>query len=162
RGGSGSANDCGVAPPLVCLTNVYVLGNMPNRKTPCMWQYLFNVQRELGSLTAIEVGYLGSHSYRLERMFDWNETIPGLTGSVQSRKPDPEVTKVQAIGNGADSRYNSLAVKLTRRLHDGFSLLGGYTLSKSTDNGSGIRTLNGDTLVPQDSFCLGCEWALAA
>ena len=41
----------------------------------------------------------------------------------------------------------------------GFSLLGGHTLSKSTDNGSGIRTLNGDTLFPQDSFCLECEWA---
>ena len=74
------ANDCGVAPPLVCLTNVYVLGNMPDRKTPYMFQYLFNVQRELGGSTALEVGYLGSHSYRLERMFDWNETIPGVTG----------------------------------------------------------------------------------
>ncbi len=77
RGGVGSANDCGVAPPLVCLTNVYVLGNMPNRKTPYMFQYLFNVQRELDSSTALEVGYLGSRSYRLERMFDWNETTPG-------------------------------------------------------------------------------------
>ena len=80
RGGSGTANDCGVAPPLVCLSNVYVLGNMPDRKTPYMFQYLFNVQRELGSSTALEIGYLGSHSYRLERMFDWNETIPGLIG----------------------------------------------------------------------------------
>ena len=157
--GVGSANDCGVAPPLVCLTNVYVLGNMPNRKTPYMWQYLFNVQRELGSQMALEVGYLGSRSYRLERMFDWNETIPGLVGSVQSRKPYPEFTKVQEIGNVAEARYNSLAVKLTRRLHNGLSVLGGYTLSKSTDNGSGIRTLNGDTLFPQDSFCLECEWA---
>jgi hypothetical protein len=26
------------------------------------------------------------------------------------------------------------------------------------DNGSGIRTLNGDTLFPQNSFCLDCEW----
>jgi hypothetical protein len=52
-----------------------------------------------------------------------------------------------------------MAVKLTRRFHDGLSVLGGYTLSKSTDNGSGIRTLNGDTLFPQDSFCLQCEWA---
>jgi hypothetical protein len=161
RGGSGSANDCGVAPPLVCLSNVYVLGNMPNRKTPYMLQYLFNVQRELGASTALEVGYLGSHSYRLERMFDWNETIPGATGSVQSRKPYPEYTKVQEIGNVAEAKYNSLAVKLTRRLHDGLSVLGGYTLSKSTDNGSGIRTLNGDTLFPQDSFCLQCEWGLS-
>ena len=160
-GASGAANDCGVAPPLVCLTNVYVLGNMPNRKTPYMWQYLFNVQRELGGSTALEIGYLGSRSYRLERMFDWNETIPGVTGSVQSRKPYPEFTKVQEIGNVAEAKYNSLAVKLTRRLHDGLSVLGGYTLSKSTDNGSGIRTLNGDTLFPQDSFCLECEWALS-
>jgi hypothetical protein len=157
--GVGTANDCGVAPPLVCLTNVYVLGNMPDRKTPYMWQYLFNVQRELGSSMALEVGYLGSRSYRLERMFDWNETIPGLTGSVQSRKPYPEFTKVQEIGNVAEAKYNSMAVKLTRRFHDGLSVLGGYTLSKSTDNGSGIRTLNGDTLFPQDSFCLQCEWA---
>ena len=157
--GVGTANDCGVAPPLVCLTNVYVLGNMPDRKTPYMWQYLVNFQRELGGATAIEVGYLGSRSYRLERMFDWNETIPGVTGSVQSRKPYPEFTKLQEIGNVAEARYNSLAVKVTRRFQDGFSLLGGYTLSKSTDNGSGIRTLNGDTLFPQDSFCLECEWA---
>ena len=160
--GVGSANDCGVAPPLVCLTNVYVLGNMPNRTTPYMWQYLFNVQRELGPSTALEVGYLGSHSYRLERMFDWNETIPANNNtSVQSRKPYPEFTKVQEIGNVAEAKYNSLAIKLTRRLHDGLSVLGGYTLSKSTDSGSGIRTLNGDTLFPQDSFCLSCEWALS-
>lgn len=159
--GVGTANDCGVAPPLVCLTNVYVLGNMPDRKTPYMFQYLFNVQRELDASTALEVGYLGSHSYRLERMFDWNETIPGLTGSVQSRKPYPEFTKVQEIGNVAEARYNSLAIKLTRRLHQGLSVLAGYTLSKSEDNGSGIRTLDGDTLFPQDSFCLDCEWGLS-
>jgi carboxypeptidase family protein len=159
--GVGTNNDCGVAPPLVCLTNVYVLGNMPDRKTPFMLQYVFNVQRELGGSTALEVGYLGSHSYRLERMFDWNETIPGVTGSVQSRKPYPEFTKVQEIGNVAEARYDSMAVKLTRRLHQGLSVLGGYTLSKSTDNGSGIRTLNGDTLFPQNSFCLDCEWGLS-
>jgi len=159
--GVGSANDCGVAPPLVCLTNIYVLGNDPNRKTPFMLQYLFNVQRELDSSTALEVGYLGSRSYRLERMYDLNETTPGLLGSVQSRKPYPEVTKVQEIGNVAEARYNSLAVKLTHRLSKGLSILSGYTLSKSEDNGSGIRTLGGDTLFPQNSFCLDCEWGLS-
>ena len=70
RGGTGSANNvCGVAPPLVCLSDIYVLGNMPNRKTPYMIQYLFNVQRELDKSTALEIGYLGSRSKRLERMF---------------------------------------------------------------------------------------------
>src|SRR3989442_1167458 len=134
---------------------------MPDRKTPYMFQYLFNVQRELDSSTALEVGYLGSRSYRLERMFDWNETTPGVTGSVQSRKPYPEFTKIQEIGNVAQARYNSLALKLTRRLNRGLSVLAGYTLSKSTDNGSGIRVLDGDTLFPQNSFCLDCEWGLS-
>ena len=161
KGGSGSANVCNTQPPLVCLSDVYVLGNMPNRKTPYMVQYLFNVQRELDKSTALEIGYLGSRSKRLERMFDWNETIPGTTGTVQSRKPYPEFTKVQEIGNVAEAKYNSLAMKLTRRLDKGLSLLVGYTLSKTRDNGSGIRTLDGDTLFPQNSFCLECEWGLS-
>jgi hypothetical protein len=111
----------------------------------------------------LEFGYLGSRSYHLERMFDRNEVIPGSAGT-QTRRPYPEFTRLQTIGNVAEAKYNSLAVKLTRRLNNGFSALVGYTLSKSTDSGSGIRTLNGDALFPQDSNCAanevesGCEW----
>jgi hypothetical protein len=60
-----------------------------------------------------------------------------------------------------------VTAKLTRRLNNGFSALVGYTLSKSEDNGSGIRTLDGDALFPQDSNCAanevtsGCEWGLS-
>ena len=74
--GSGT-NACGVQPPIVCITNHYVLGNDFDRSTPRMLQYLFNVQRELGRNAAIEIGYLGSRSYQLERMFDRNDVIPG-------------------------------------------------------------------------------------
>jgi hypothetical protein len=154
--GSGT-NVCGVQAPLVCVTNHYVLGNEFDRKTPYMIQYVFNVQRELGPSTALEVGYLGSRSKRLERMYDANEVTPG-PGSVQSRRPYPEFTKIQQIGNVAEAEYNSLAAKLTRRLNRGFSVLVGYTLSKSEDNGSGIRVLNGDALFPQNSNCFECEW----
>jgi hypothetical protein len=156
-----SANACGVQPPLVCVSTPYVLGNMHDRKTPYMVQYLVNVQRELGKSTAVEIGYLGSRSHRLERMFAFNEAIPGATGSVVSRQPYPEFGRIQEIGNVAEAKYNSLAMKLTRRLDQGLTLLAGYTLSKSTDNGSGIRTLNGDTLFPQNSYCLSCEWGLS-
>jgi hypothetical protein len=122
-----------------------------------MIQYVVNVQRELGRVTALEIGYLGSRSKRLQRMFDANEVTPG-PGNVQSRRPYPEFTKIQEIGNVAEAEYNSLALKLTRRLNRGFSVLVGYTLSESTDNGSGIRVLNGDALFPQDSRCFDCEW----
>jgi hypothetical protein len=160
--GSGT-NACGVQPPIVCINNHYVLGNDYDRKTPRMLQYLFNVQREIGPSAALEIGYLGSRSYQLERMFDRNDVLPG-PGNTQDKRPYPEFTRIQSIGNVAEARYNSLTAKLTRRLNNGFSALVGYTLSKSTDNGSGIRTLNGDQLFPQNSNCVadevasGCEW----
>jgi hypothetical protein len=157
--GSGT-NPCGVQPPLVCISNHYVLGNIYERTTPYMFQYLFNVQRELGKSSALEIGYLGSRSKRLERMFDRNEPFPG-PGSTQDRRPYPEFTRIQEIGNVAEAKYNSLAVKWTRRLDNGFSALVGYTLSKSTDNGSGIRVLNGDALFPQNSNCFDCEFGLS-
>jgi hypothetical protein len=160
--GSGT-NACGVQPPIVCISNHYVLGNDFDRTTPRMVQYLFNVQREIGGNSAIEIGYLGSRSYHLERMFDRNDVLPG-PGAVQDKRPYPEFTRVQTIGNVAEAKYNSLSAKLTRRLNNGFSALIGYTLSESKDNGSGIRTLNGDQLFPQNSNCVadevgsGCEW----
>ncbi len=163
--GSGT-NACGVQPPIVCISNHYVLGNDFERTTPRMLQYLFNVQREIGGNSAIEIGYLGSRSYHLERMFDRNDVLPG-PGAVQDKRPYPELTRVQTIGNVAEANYNSLTAKLTRRLNNGFSALIGYTLSKSRDNGSGIRTLNGDQLFPQNSNCVadevgsGCEWGLS-
>jgi hypothetical protein len=157
--GSGT-NVCGVQPPLVCVSNHYVLGNEYDRKTPYMVQYVVNFQRQLDRATAVEIGYLGSRSKRLERMYDANEVTPG-PGSVQSRRPYPEFTKIQEIGNVAEAKYNSLATKLTRRLNSGLSLLVGYTLSKSEDNGSGIRVLNGDALFPQNSNCFECEWGLS-
>jgi hypothetical protein len=159
-------NACGVQPPIVCISNHYVLGNDFDRSTPRMLQYLFNVQRELGGNSALEIGYLGSRSYQLERMFDRNEVVPGV-GDTQDRRPYREFTRNQTIGNVAEARYNSLTAKLTRRLTNGFSALIGYTLSKSEDSGSGIRTLNGDALFPQNSNCAadevssGCEWGLS-
>ena len=157
--GTGS-NVCGVQPPLVCVQNHYAYGNLYDRKTPYMVQYVFNVQRELDANTAFEIGYLGSRSKRLERMFDANEVTPG-PGTLASRRPYPEFTKVQEIGNVAEAEYNSLAMKLTRRLDRGLSVLVGYTLAKSEDNGSGIRVLNGDALFPQNSNCFECEWGLS-
>ncbi|MEO5742184.1 MAG: carboxypeptidase-like regulatory domain-containing protein, partial [Vicinamibacterales bacterium] len=164
--GGGASNVCSVSLPLVCVQNHYVLGNDFDRTTPRMLQYLFNVQRELGRNAALEIGYLGSRSWELERMFDRNEVLPG-PGSTQDRRPYPEFTRIQTIGNVASARYNSLTAKLTRRLDNGFSALIGYTFSKSRDSGSGIRTLNGDQLFPQDSNCAaakvsaGCEWGLS-
>ena len=128
-----------------------------------MLQYLFNVQREIGRNTALEVGYLGSRSSQLERMFDRNDVLPG-PGNVQDKRPYPEFNRLQSIGNVAEARYNSLTAKLTRRLNNGFSALIGYTLSKSRDNGSGIRRSRAISCSRRTATARrmksksGCEW----
>ena len=154
--GSG-ANVCGVQPPLVCVPNHYVLGNMYDRKTPYMMQYVFNYQRELGRATAFEIGYLGSRSKRLERMFDANEVTPG-PGSLQAGGPIRSSPRSRRSATSPRPNTTRWPLKLTRRLNRGLSALVGYTLSKSKDNGSGIRVLNGDALFPQNSNCFECEW----
>jgi hypothetical protein len=155
-----SANACNVQPRSSASSITTCWATCTAAKRPTWCQYVFNVQRELGKSTAVEIGYLGSRSKRLERMFDANEVTPG-PGSLPDRRPYPEFTKIQEIGNVAEAKYNSMAVKLTRRLDQGLSLLVGYTLSKSEDNGSGIRVLNGDALFPQNSNCFECEWGLS-
>ncbi len=138
----------------------YVLANIYNRRTPYSIQYLFNVQREVGRNSVLEVGYLGSESHRLERMRAFNEAIPG-PGSVKSRSPYPEFGRIQEVEGSANANYHSLTAKMTRHLSQGMTLLAGYTWSKSIDNGSGIRTLGADTLFPQNSYCTRCERALS-
>ena len=50
----------------------------------------------------------------------------------------------------AHSNYHSLQARLQHRFSHGFTLLSSYAYSKSIDNGSGVRTTDGDPLTPMD------------
>jgi len=139
----------------------YVLANMYNRRTPYSIQYLLNVQRELGDDTAVEVGYMGSVSHRLESLRVYNEAIPGPTGSVASRSPYPELGRIQEVDGSGNANYNALSVKLQRRFSKGLTYIFGYTWSRSIDIGSAIRSAESDTLFPQDSYNLSAERGLS-
>ena len=72
-------------------------------------------------------------------MFDWNND-PGVLGIQPAESRIRNSPKVRRSAT-SPSRIPVADDQLARRVHDGLSVLGGYTLSKSTDNGSGIRTL---------------------
>ncbi|MFN7931306.1 MAG: carboxypeptidase-like regulatory domain-containing protein [Blastocatellia bacterium] len=146
----------------VQINNPFVLANNFNRRTPYALQYLLNVQRELRNNLLLEVGYLGSVSRKLESLRAFNESIPGATGSVLSRAPYPEFSRIQVVDGSGRANYNGLSVKLEQRLHNGLSFVSGYTFSKSIDNASAIRSHNGDTLFPQNSYNLNAERALSS
>ena len=62
----------------------------------------------------------------------------------------------------SSSHYNALYLKLQRRFSSGVSFLTSYSYGKSIDNGSGIRTTDGDTLTPSNAYDLGLETGLSA
>ncbi|MFN7921961.1 MAG: carboxypeptidase-like regulatory domain-containing protein [Bryobacteraceae bacterium] len=146
----------------VIVSTPAVLGAAVNRRTPYTLQYLFNVQRSLGSSTVIEAGYLGSQSRKLEQFRSFNYADPAPTGTIASRVPYPELGRVFIVDTVGKANYNSLGLKLQRRFSSGLTYLTSFTWSKAIDTGSGIRPQGGDTLFAQNEFCIQCDRALSA
>jgi len=140
----------------------YSFANKYDRRTPYTMEYLVNVQRELGRDLVFEAGYLGSVSHHLEMLRAVNESQPGTVGSVNSRAPYPNFGRIQLVDNGASANYNSLSAKVTKRYSQGLTLLASYSYAKSLDVSSGIRVQGDDTLFPQNSYCVRCEYGLSA
>lgn len=145
----------------VQVNNPYVLGNIPTRRTPYVIQYMLSVQRQLANNLLVEVNYLGSVGRKLESLRAFNESIPGVTGSVLSRAPYPEFGRIQQVDGSGRSSYNGLSAKVEKRFATGLTFLLGYTWSKSIDTASAIRSHNGDTLFPQNSYNLAAERGLS-
>jgi hypothetical protein len=140
----------------------YAFANKYERRTPYTFEYIFNIQRDLGKDVVLEAGYLGSVSHHLEFLRAVNESLPGTTGSVNSRAPYPNFGRIQLVDNSGNAEYNSASVKLTKRYSRGLTLLASYTFAKSLDETSGIRVQGGDTLFPQNSYCVTCERGYSA
>ena len=141
----------------VQVNNPYVLGNINERRTPYVMQYLMNVQRELDNHTVLEVGYIGSQSRKLESFRAFNESIPGATGTVLERAPYPEFGRIQEVDGSGKANYSGLGAKLQKNFSSGLTYLVGYTWSRSIDKASSIRSHGGDTLFPQNSYNIAAE-----
>src|SRR5580704_13334260 len=154
---AGANGACGVpSPPYVCISTPQGLANQPNRATSYVEMYELNVQQQLTSDTVLEVGYLGSEGHHLQALLTFNEPLyMSATAAVGPRRPAPEFGNIQYLANVANSNYNALSAKLTRRLSKGLTFLVGYTFAKSIDESSGPRPIAGDNvLTPQD----GTDW----
>ncbi len=140
-----------VNPPFTSWAAAY------DHATPRTWQYLVNVERQLATNWALELGYLGSQSRHLYGFQTLNQAAPGPLNSIQSRVPYPTFGVISYVSDSLKGHYNAFSIKATHRYGDGLSLNTSYTLAKSIDNSSGTRTQGYDTLFPQDSRCMECE-----
>jgi len=158
---SAATTVCNTPPEVLCIVRPLVLTDQIDRKTPYVDQVDASVEHQFNATTGIEVSVLHTNGRDLQRWINLaNQGVPGTT-PVEQRSPFPEFGLFQGAANVGYSQYNSLGVKFTRRYSRGLTVLSSYTLSKSTDNGSGIRTNGTDPLNPQNSYCLSCEDGLS-
>jgi len=115
-----------------------------------------NIQYQLTKDVVAEVGYSGSLSHHLPDTLDINQIPIGSPESVTSRPyfglfPTlGAINEVQSVGN---ANYNSLIASLRANNFHGFSTKLSYTLGHSLDDLSYARGI-----IPQNSYCLRCEY----
>jgi len=112
----------------------------PDRKDARSQQWNIEVQRQMTHNLALSVGYVGSHSDRLDSTGLWNTATtpgPGTVAQVEAKEPFPWWNGTNFMGTSTGvSSYNALEVKLDRRVANGLYYLVSFTWSKSMDNGT--------------------------
>ena len=122
----------------------------PTRKLPSARkdQWSVDVQRTLGTGTALDVQYVGSNTSHLDRSFFNNTPQPG-PGAVDPRRPSQKFRSRRIIQNDLISDYDAISVILRRRMSRGLQADASYTWSRTRDmathsNGGGATMDNYD------------------
>lgn len=117
-----------------------------NLATPRMNQWSGGVDQALWHNAGVEIQYLGSHSYHLDRSY-YNNTpyLPG-PGAVQPRRPNQAFGSIRTINNDEIANYEGLSVTIRQRAWKGMQFLASYTwshtLDVSTDSNGGGAPMN--------------------
>jgi len=153
------------------LTAGLTWGVAPNIGTPYTMMYLFNIQRQLGNSSTLEIGYNGALHRHLQNQNNGAGLLPynapgvpvGTNVAPALRAPYPELPAgIELTESSGRGNYNGLSVKLSQRFRAGLTSLVSYTWSKSLDDGSAIRgnavtgVANGD-MYPENPLCRRCE-----
>lgn len=116
-----------------------------HQPTARMNQWSGGFERQLWSGGGLELQYLGSHSYHLDRSYYSNTPQPG-PGTVNSRRPNPLFGPIRTIANDEIANYESMSVIFRERMAHGLQMLAAYTwahtLDVSSDSNGGGTPMN--------------------
>ncbi len=144
----------GALPPPAQLVGV----DYHTTQSPHMYQWNFNIQRQLTGSTSLTVGYVGSRGLHLYAARDINPVLPTVENGVDVFGVPAGTTKIGITSNPrlnpagsalsseapvGDSDYHSLQVGLNRRFAQGLQSQLSYTWSKCMDDASGTYGLEG-------------------
>lgn len=133
----------------------------PTLRTPYTFQYNLTVQQQLPYKTVLEVAYVGKLGRKLLTDISTNPAIylPGATiANEDARRVYPGFGSLNQMGTFANSEYNALQVRASKRYSRHLTVQGAYTFSKAMDNSSSNVT---DTAAIPNPFNMQTEWALA-
>jgi hypothetical protein len=172
-----SINTFNFAPPVLGKTVVSFAAFDPHAPAQYIQQWSASVEKSLGKETTVEIGYLGSRGFHLQRSHLINNALPGA-GAIQPRRPyktlafipgtelptdvNVQSTKFPVSGinlleNTARSWYDAGYVNLRRRYARGFSVLANYTWAKSLSDAPDFRSPMFESAIPQDNNNLAAE-----
>jgi Carboxypeptidase regulatory-like domain/TonB dependent receptor len=128
-------------------------------RTGYMQHWNFNVERQLGSKSVLEIAYVGSKGTKLLTARDINQPQPSVLppGLPFVPRPDPRFDDINLLESRANSNYNALQARFQQRLARGLTTLVSYTWSKSIDDASNFFSSAGDPNFPQNSNNVAAE-----
>jgi hypothetical protein len=119
-------------------------------KTPALYQWNANLQRELPGDVILTVGYIGSHGSHLLTQSDMNPPVPQIDASgvmhfgangLSYPRWSPNFGLINALQANGKSSYNALQTNAVHRFSKNFQAQVAYTWSHSIDDGSGSSGL---------------------
>jgi len=143
-------------------------------------QWNASVQKSFGQNTSLEVGYIGSRGFHLQRAHLINNTLPG-PGPLGPRRPFKTLTfvpgttltpssataviqsetfpvsTINLLENTAQSWYDAAYINVRRRYSHGLSLLANYTFAKNLTNAPDFRSPMDESTIPQNNLNLNLE-----
>jgi hypothetical protein len=119
----------------------------PNQRSPYVQQYNFGIQRELTKDLVLDVSYVGNRALKLPSFRNLNPNTytfnPQGIVSVGARELSSLNLQgdIQILENLGIANYNSLQVKVERRLSKGLTLLASYSYGRAlTDSVDHLST----------------------
>ena len=140
-------------------------------------QWSTSLEKQVGSATTVELGYLGAGGFHLQRSHLINNAQPGA-GLIQPRRPHPKisfvantvfpagitvasstfpVSTINLLENTSQSWYDAGYVNVRRRYGNGLSFLANYTFAKSLENAPDFRSPMFEAATPQNNDDLNAE-----
>ena len=142
-------------------------------------QWSTSLEKQVGSQTTVEVGYLGAGGFHLQRSHLINNAQPGA-GLIQPRRPFPKisfvnnsvfpaavastmtsstfpVSTINLLENTSQSWYDAGYVNVRRRASNRLSFLANYTFAKALENAPDFRSPMFEAATPQNNNDLNAE-----